>query len=111
MGYDLSITRADSFMNTLESPISEEDWLKVAKADPSLRLSTDDYFDRSAADGRTERFHPWLWIEHPEQPPLWFVDGAVTTKNPDDATISKLVQLARALNARVIGEEDEEYTK
>ena len=41
--------------------------------------------------------------------PFWFIDGAVETKNPDEATVKKMVQLAKKLKARVIGEENEEY--
>lgn len=111
MGYEVFVTRAPSHLETKDHPISEAEWLEVAAADPSLRHSDEDYYERRGKSGNTERFHPWLWTGHPDEPPLWFIDGAVQIKNPDDATISKLVQLAGALKARVIGEEGEEYTR
>jgi len=111
VGYELYVTRADSHLETREKPISESEWLAAASADPTLSLSNEDYYERRGPDKTTERFHPWIWSAHPDTPPLWFIDGAINVKNPDPATISKLVELARILKARVIGEEGEEYTE
>jgi hypothetical protein len=50
-----------------------------------------------------------IWTTHPDQVPFWFMDGAIQTKNPDRSAIQKMVELARKLNAKVLGEGDEEY--
>lgn len=69
----------------------------------------EDYYDRTV-NGNIERTHPVLWMNHPSHVvPFWFMDGAIDTKNPDKATIKKMVELAGKLNAKVLGEEDEEY--
>jgi hypothetical protein len=48
-------------------------------------------------------------MNHPDRVPFWYLDGAIETKNPDDRTIRKMVELAGRLGARVLGEEDEVY--
>jgi hypothetical protein len=108
MGYNLYITRANSWLDTKKVPISKLEWESVVASDPSLKLSTQDYYDRMM-HGKIERVHPVLWTSQTDQVPLWFIDGAIDTKNPDKATTIKMVELARRLNAKVLGEEDEEY--
>jgi hypothetical protein len=81
----------------------------VVESDTSLRISQEDYFERKAGDGTIERIHLVIWQEHPDRIPFWYEEGAVFTKNPDEKTIEKMVQLATKLEARVLGEEDEEY--
>ena len=108
MGYDLYITRAKSWLAKEGSPIPKTEWDKLVEADPELELSTEDFYDRKV-NRKTERFHPVIWTKHRDRVPLWFIDGAVETKNPDEATVKKMVQIAKKLKARVIGEENEEY--
>lgn len=110
MGYDLFITRANDHLQTADHPISEEEWQRVAQSDPSLSLSTEDYYDRRGKDGTVERFHPFLWITHPDSPPFMLIDGAIEIKSPDEATILKLVDLAGKLGAHVLDEEDGRYS-
>jgi hypothetical protein len=108
MGYDLYITRAESWLDTKKAPILQGEWNSVVEADPELELSTEDYDERQVKR-KIERVHAVIWTTHPDRVPLWFADGAVRTKNPDTATVKKLVALARKLNAKVLGEENEEY--
>jgi len=109
MGYDLHITKAQFDWETKEFPISLSEWEGVATGDPDLRYATENYYQRRTLGGGSERIHPWLLVSHPEEPPLWFMDGAISCKNPDEATIRKMVVLAEKLGARVIGEEGETY--
>jgi len=44
MGYDLHITRAESWSEAAANPISETDWLEAVSQDPSLRVSNVDYW-------------------------------------------------------------------
>ena len=111
MGYEIYVTRADSHLDTQQHPIPEVEWLAVSSRDASLCVSTHDYLDHRSADGRIERVYPWRWTAHPDKPPLWFIEGALRAKSPDKSTVSKLVQLAHELGARVIGEDGEEYVK
>src|SRR6266436_2386517 len=109
MGYNLYITRAPSSLDYAEHPIPEEEWKAIVETDPSLRISHEDYFERRTDDGRVERINLVIWEDHPDRVPFWFEDGAIQAKNPDEKTVEKMVELARRLNARVLGEEDEEY--
>jgi hypothetical protein len=109
MGYNLYITRASSSLETAEHPIPEAEWKTIVESDPSLKVSPEDYFERRTDDSGIERIYLVIWQEHPDGVPFWLDDGAIKTKNPDDKTVEKMVQLAGSLGARVLGEEDEEY--
>ena len=108
MGYDLYITRAKSWLETEQSPIPQSEWDEVVAADAELEISTEDFYERKGARG-DERFHAIIWTAHRDRVPLWFIDGAIQTKNPDEATVMKMVQIAKKLKARVIDEDDAEY--
>ncbi|MFH0130041.1 hypothetical protein ACGLHS_07510 [Variovorax sp. VaC1] len=105
MGYEIYITRAPSHLQTKEFPISRGEWQDVADSDDELVYSNEDWYERRLDSGEVERMHPWRYIKHPDRPPLWFSDGAVHTKSPDQATIAKLVSLAKRLNAIVLDED------
>ena len=109
MGYELYITRAENTWETKEKPILEFEWKAIAENDSELIYSNNDYYDRTNDEGQIERFHPWIIASHPDKPPLWFIDGAIDSKNPDKLTIKKMVELAEKLNAKVIGEDGEVY--
>lgn len=104
MGYEIYITRAPSHLQTTEFPISANEWRDVAEVDHELLYATDHWYDRRVGSGPIERFHPWLYVKHPKSPALWFIDGAVSTKSPDQATIAKMVALATKLDAIVLDE-------
>jgi hypothetical protein len=40
---------------------------------------------------------------------LWFTDGELWTKNPDDVALERMIALAEVLDARVRGDEGETY--
>ncbi len=109
MGYNLYITRASSSLESADHPISKAEWKIVVESDPSFCISAEDYSERFTDEGATERTYAVIWREHGDPVPFWYEDGAIQTKNPDEKTIDKMVQLAKKLNARVLGEEDEEY--
>jgi len=109
MGYNLYLTRADAWHGSASRPIPREDWAAVVDADPDLESSATDYVELGLEGGIT-REHAVIWLRHPERVPLWYDEGAIAAKNPDEATIRKLVELARQLRARCVGEDGEEYS-
>lgn len=109
MGYDIVITKAASTMDIEEYPITWSEWMAVVDSDPTLELSSTDWYGRRGKDGSPERIYAVLWMAHHNTPPFFLMDGAVQITNPDEVTIEKMTQIARKLNARVLGEEDEEY--
>ena len=49
-------------------------------------------------------------ITHPDRWTIrWRPPGEIVAKNPDATVVAKLVQIARVLNARVLGDDDEIY--
>ena len=110
MGYEVYITQADHWLDRDKDPILEGAWKRVVESDQTLQVSSEDYLERRGKDGSVERVHPVCWVTHPDSVPFWFVDGAIETKDPDEATIKKMVELAGKLGARVIGQDGEEYT-
>ena len=113
MGYDLHITRAEDWLDSKQHPILESEWLAVVHADPALEVDTLSYSARRTAEGTTERHHPIAWIGHPDsalvRPNFWYEDGKISGKGPDDPTLKKMIEIARKLNARVMGDDAEEY--
>lgn len=103
MGYDLHITRANDWLDSAEQPISREEWRAYIEFDPELDSSKEDELDAAwyGEDGR------------PRQSEcvggFWWYEGRIVEKNPSKAEIGKMTQVATVFNARVVGEEDEEY--
>ena len=105
MGYDLLITRADFWADNEDAQIRPKEWLEIVKADPELSLVSEihgqqlnsSYF--TAWSGESIHAEPWLdWL-----------DGNIYSKNPDQAIIRKMVSIAKLLQAKVQGEDGEEY--
>jgi hypothetical protein len=117
MGYELHITRKDDWSDPETPDILMDEWLNYMKDDKELELTnsygvkigSDTQFQNNAGDCE--------WTAHPtEQEPNsrpWFSywKGSIDTKNPDEATIRKMMQIASALNAKVQGHDGEFYTE
>ncbi len=100
MGYDLHITRADSWAENEGQQISAEEWHALVELDPELRFDPDSGPHFAVWNGGADDREEWLdWC-----------DGNVTTKNPDKALLAKMLQIAHRLNARVQGDDGELYT-
>ena len=110
MGYNLYITRASSWLDRGEHPISAAEWQSVVDADATLFINEADYSQHAEEDGHIETIHPIEWTASDENC-LWYDNGAIECKNPSPTWISKMVEIACQLNAKVLGEEDEEYTQ
>ncbi|MFL6632652.1 MAG: hypothetical protein ACJ8HJ_10105 [Massilia sp.] len=89
MGYHVAIVRT---RGAQALPIAEDEIERAAATLPGWRY---DRAERTLhADGR---------------PQLWWADGELWTKNPDDAALGRMIALADALGARVRGDEGETY--
>jgi hypothetical protein len=99
MGYDLRITRAEFHPVNAGHEITAEEWLRYVESDPELQLipTAGPYFAR--------------WSGESKYPDPWFnwVRGCIDTKNPDQAIVGKMLQIAGQLGARVQGDEGEFY--
>lgn len=112
MGYDLHITRAADWTDSENAPISLEEWARYIRTDPEMRL--DGFAEVTLPDGRilrTEGEGLAVWTAFPV--PVWFAHraGRIVVKNPDEEIIAKMIAIAGALGAHVVGDEGEEYSE
>ena len=98
MGYDLHITRRKQWTDTGDD-ITAREWLEYVAHDAELKLSPDDGPHWAVWSGPSELPQPWLDWD----------DGQVYSKNPDEPLIRKMCAIARALHARVQGDDGEFY--
>lgn len=98
MGYDLHITRAETWTDSESQPITRDEWEAYVSGDAQIQ--------RDQNNGPND----FLYVAHPDRPiPLWWSNGEIYTKNPDELTIDKLCQIAKSLGASVFGDDDETY--
>ncbi len=101
MGYNLYITRRKYHFDEDGPSISEEEWQTLVDSDPELSFRRDD--DPLTANWNGDCRYPDPWF-------AYSVDyGAIDTKNPDDAIVTKMIQIAAKLNAKVQGDDGEVY--
>ena len=109
MGYCIYITRANDWLNSAETPISDSEWRAVVESDPCLSFNSADYSIADLPGSESSRIHPVEWSGAADDNCLWCERGAIKCKNPSELWISKMVELAALLNARVLGEANEVY--
>jgi hypothetical protein len=100
MGYDIHIIRSDDWSSIdAGQDITADEWLDYVSADPELTLA-----------GYNGKYFA-LWSGHSGREDRWFdwTDGRVHTKNPDASVVAKAIGIARALGARVQGDDREFY--
>ncbi len=101
MGYELHITRREFHEDDTGPEISSEEWLALVEADAELepKAVNGPYFAKFLGDCRYGRGQGWFdWS-----------NGCVSTKNPDEAILAKMLALAEALDAKVQGDDGEIY--
>jgi hypothetical protein len=120
MGYYVEITRAPDWHAAWEphaGAISCDEWLAIARADPEMRVLPAGPMPLPGMPNfrvKHEGYEVW-WTALPEindEGVVWFTyvePGFIQVKNPDEQILHKMHQIANQLNARLIGEEDEEY--
>ncbi|MEM1203459.1 MAG: hypothetical protein AAGN66_09560 [Acidobacteriota bacterium] len=106
MAYDLHLVRTEDWTQAADAPITKQDVAALMAADPELAWSTTDYVDMSDEAGAVTRYWMMTWRG---QPCFWWYQDQVLCSDPDEAQISKLVQMSRVLRARVFGDDGEEY--
>jgi hypothetical protein len=115
MGYDLHITRKQRWSDENGLEIRLDEWIAIVAADQDMRL--DGYAETRVGDGsilRIENEGLSVWTAWPRQSEngfAWFSfrNGNVVVKNPDLEIRRKMSSLAKALSAKVQGDEGEFY--
>lgn len=117
MGYDLHIVRnEDGWDAEKGGGISLAEWSSLLAADDTMR--EDGFAEVNLPDGstlRTESEGLAVWTHYPgnedggNQAWFDFRDGAIVVKNPDQDILIKMLEIAGRLDAKVIGDEGEQY--
>jgi hypothetical protein len=102
MGYDLTLTRGRFGWDNAGKEITADDVRTLVAADASL-----------AETSGGDNLPGVQWLTHPagDEVVFWLLDGNLVVKNPDRATITRLVELAARLDARVVGDDGEVYAR
>ena len=101
MGYNIYITRRTNHLDSGAS-ISREEWIAYIKNDPELTADSETYSGLICPafwKGSTAYGETWLDLDN----------GCIYTKNPDNATLGKMLEVANRLNAKVQGDDGEVY--
>jgi len=112
MGYDLHIVRTSDWQEETESPITEEEVIRLVESDPDLEWSASDYVEMKIKDEVSLRYSTkrQMLIKWREISCFWWHQGEVICKNPTEDQITKMSHMAQTLNAQVIGDDGERYT-
>lgn len=101
MGYNVHITRAKRWPDSERHPITSEEWLATIARDPELRI----------APNQGKYFAFWN-VRDSEEWGAWldWRRGKIYAKNPDEALIRKMAEIAQRLRAAVQGDDEEYYS-
>jgi len=110
MGYDVHITRKANWFE--DGPdISASEWQAYIADDPEMTITG--AAEAALPGGDVLRYQNSLLAEwrKPTGQTAWFDfrKGRVVVKNPDEETVEKMKRVARALRARVQGDDGEFY--
>lgn len=106
MAYDLHIARTEDWTEAARAPITREDVDALISSDPELNWSAADYVDMQDDAGTTTRYFMILWQG---EPCFWWFQDQILCSGPNETQVSKLIQMAGALNAHAIGDDGEIY--
>lgn len=116
MGYEVHITRKDFWADDEGPVISLDEWRQYISSDAEMRL--DGYAESQTPDGATIRVdNPGIavWTAYSGHGVngnmAWFChfDDRIAVKNPDEEILVKMHQIASELNAKVQGDDGEDY--
>jgi len=117
MGYELHIVRNEEWWDEeIGGGIPLADWSALVDADDTMRM--DGFAEVVLPDGstlRTENEGLAVWTEYAgnevggNQAWFDFRDNAIVVKNPDQEVLTKMLEIATSLNAKIVGDDGEEY--
>lgn len=102
MPIEIHATRARRWFENEGCEIRAGEWRALVAADPELSLPGP--HEARAGGGELAR-----WDAHPDGEPrwLWWHDGTLSVRDPDEITIEKLAELAAKLGASLQGDDGE----
>jgi hypothetical protein len=115
MGYDVHLTRAGNWTESESVPITLDEWRQYVAGDAEMRMDNSAEAETDAGTLRYENEGLAVWTAYSGHDPkgnmAWFdyFKGRIDVKNPDDEILEKMKQIAGALQAKVVGDDGEEY--
>jgi hypothetical protein len=116
MGYELHIVRSEQWFDSKDEPITLEDWRAYVAGDQEM-IMEGTAEEPIQGGGSIAYSNPGLavwarysghgrngnkaWLDHRE--------GRISVKNPDREITLKMLKIAAALDARVVGDDGEDY--
>jgi hypothetical protein len=101
MGYDLHITRAESWLHNEGSEISAQEWLEMIDQDSELSRDVEHGAFAATWQGKGAAQKGWFdWYE-----------GNIFTTDPSKASVRKLLAMAETLRGMVQGDDGEVYER
>ena len=99
MSYTLHVTRKARWADADGPTITLGEFTALAAGDPELAPDPDNDVE------------DFLWLAHPGGPWAlwWHARGEIMTSSVDAHVLGKLLAIATALDARVLGDDDEQY--
>jgi hypothetical protein len=116
MGYDFHITRASERTDSESVPIRLDEWKAFLESHPEFRM--DNFAEATTPQGDIIRYDNeglavWTgYSGHGKDGNIAWFDfrgGRIVVKNADDEIRVKMKEIAEFFQARVIGDEGEEY--
>lgn len=111
MGYDIHITRADHWTESNDKPITETEWEQYVNSDPQLDVVNG--INHTSPQGVTLSIGGQFVLLKLEEVnvPFRYTRGRITVTGAgnDDNVLEKMKQIAKALSAKVQGDEGEIY--
>jgi hypothetical protein len=108
MGYDVHLVRTTDWLDSESNPVTKEDINAALAGDPTLSWSDTDYVEMAEDNGSAERYFMINWQGDAV---FWWYKSEVRCKNPNEEQLLKLVDLAAALGAHVVGDDGEKYQR
>jgi hypothetical protein len=106
MAYDLHIVRSAHWTDAGNAPITKNEVDALIVSDSELAWSTSDFVQMKDQTGAVTAFYMIQWNG---TPCFWWCRDQILCSGPDEAQVAKLVRMARALNARAVGDDGERY--
>ena len=99
MGYDIHITRRENWSDDEGPTITREEWQAILVNNPEL-----EHFNEEDA----------VWMLDPSRCTgrcFWYTGSKIFVKKPNRAVLMKMLDIAQQLGARVMGDDEEVYSR
>jgi hypothetical protein len=106
MGYDLHIVKTDNWLDASKNPITKAQVDELVKQDKELLWSEKDFISVEDEPGQTIKYFAINWNNNPSF--FWYKDQ-IKCSNAGNDQIIKLIQMSKALGAKLIGDDGEYY--